>query len=193
MRRRTDASSLAVVGGERFRILKVVDDYTRANLCLAADTSLPGGGVIRDLEAVAARRSLSRQYVPDNGPEFTGLAMLRWAQSLRLDWHYIDPGKPQQNAFVESFNGRLREGLLTRRCTPHSHGPASSSRSRGAIITPNDRTACSAIWRRSPMRLATPAPQQAEAPRVTGSFAPRPIATPDLTSPNNEWILLSAG
>jgi putative transposase len=57
-------------------------------------------------------RGLPRQFVSDNGLEFTGLAMLRWAQSLRLDWHYIDPGKPQQNAFVESFNGRLRDELL---------------------------------------------------------------------------------
>jgi putative transposase len=102
----------ALVDGRRFRILAVVDDYTRENLYLVADTSLPGGRVIRELEAVVARRGLPRQCVSDNGPEFTCLAMLRWAQGLRLDWHYIDPGKPQQNAFVESFNGRLRDELL---------------------------------------------------------------------------------
>jgi putative transposase len=102
----------ALVDGRRFRILAVVDDYTRENLCLVADNSLPGDRVIRELEAVIARRGLPRQCVSDNGPEFTGLAMLRWAQSLRLDWHYIDPGKPQQNAFVESFNGRLRDEFL---------------------------------------------------------------------------------
>jgi len=101
-----------LVDGRRFRILAVVDDYTRENLCLVADSSLPGDRVIRELEAVIARRGLLRQCVFDNGPEFTGLAMLRWAQSLRLDWHYIDPGKPQQNAFVESVNGRLRDEFL---------------------------------------------------------------------------------
>ena len=64
----------ALVDGRRFRTLAVVDDYTRENLCLVADTSLPGGRVIRELEAVVARRGLPRQCVSDNGPEFTGLA-----------------------------------------------------------------------------------------------------------------------
>jgi len=102
----------ALSDGRRFRILAVVDDHTRENLCLVADTSLPSGRVIRELEAVIVRRGLPQQCVSDNGPEFTGLAMLGWAQSLRLDWHYIEPGKPQQNAFVESFNGRLRDECL---------------------------------------------------------------------------------
>src|SRR5699024_9465954 len=82
------------------------------SLCLVPDTSLPGGRVIRELEALVARRGLPRQCVSDNRPEFAGLAMLCWAKSLRLDWHYIDPGKPQQNAFIESFNGRLRDEML---------------------------------------------------------------------------------
>jgi putative transposase len=68
--------------------------------------------VIRELEAEVARRGRPRQCVSDNGPEFTSLAMLGWAHSLRLDRHYIDPGKPQQNAFVESFNGHLRDEFL---------------------------------------------------------------------------------
>jgi putative transposase len=67
----------ALSDGRRFRILAVVDDYTRENLCLVADTSLPGGRVIRELEAVIARRGLPRQCVSDNGPEFNGLANAR--------------------------------------------------------------------------------------------------------------------
>jgi hypothetical protein len=59
------------------------------SLCLVADTSLPSGRVIRELEAVIAQRGLPRQCVSDNGPEFAGLAMLGWAQTLHLDWHYI--------------------------------------------------------------------------------------------------------
>lgn len=102
----------ALSDGRRFRILAVVDDYTRESLCLVADTSLPGGRVIRELEAVVARRGLPRQCVSHNGPEFNDLAMLGWAQGLGLEWHYIDPGKPQQNAFIESFNGRLRDEFL---------------------------------------------------------------------------------
>ena len=102
----------ALADGRRFRILSVVDDYTRENLCLVPDTSLPGVRVIRELEAVVARRGLPQQCVSDNVPEFTGLVMQRWAHNLRLDWHHIDPGKPQQNAFIESFNGRLRDEFL---------------------------------------------------------------------------------
>jgi len=55
---------------------------------------------------------MRQECVSDNGPEFTGLAMLRWAQSPRLEWNHIDPRKPQQNAFVESFSGRLRDEFL---------------------------------------------------------------------------------
>jgi len=102
----------ALSDGRRFRILAVVDDYTRESLYLVADTSLPGARVIRELEAVIARRGLPRQSVSDNGPEFNGLAMLGWAQGLGLEWNYIDPGKPQQNAFIESFNGCLRDKFL---------------------------------------------------------------------------------
>jgi Integrase core domain len=50
--------------------------------------------------------------VSDNGTELTGMAILRWSQETRVEWHYIAPGKPQQNAFIESFNGRLRDELL---------------------------------------------------------------------------------
>lgn len=102
----------ALSDGRRFRILAVVDDYTWENMCLVADTSLPGTRMIRELEAVIARRGLPRQCVSDNGPEFNSLSMLGWAQGRGLDWHYIDPGKPQQNAFIESFNGRLRDEFL---------------------------------------------------------------------------------
>jgi putative transposase len=101
-----------LVDGRKIRILSVVDDFTRENLCLVVDTSLPAARVIRELKAVIAVRGLPRQCVSDNGPEFTSLAMLRWAQDLHLDWRYIDPGKPQQNAFIESFNGRLRDEFL---------------------------------------------------------------------------------
>ena len=81
-----------LVDGRRFRILSVVDDYTRESLCLVADTSLSGSRVIRELEALIAKRGLPAQCVSDNGPEVTGLAMLRWAQALGIDWRYIDPG-----------------------------------------------------------------------------------------------------
>jgi len=99
-----------LVDGRRFCILSVVDDYTRERLCLTADTSLPSGRVIRELEAVIARRGLPTQCVSDN--EFTSLALLRWMRTLRIYRNYIDPGKPQQDALVEGLNGRFRDEFL---------------------------------------------------------------------------------
>jgi len=90
----------------------VVDDYSRECLALVVDTSLSGQRVARELDAVIARRSRPATIVSDNGTEFTSMAILRWAQEARVAWHYIAPGKPNQNAFVESFNGRLRDKLL---------------------------------------------------------------------------------
>ena len=76
------------------------------------DTSLPGLRVVRELDAIMASRGRPVMCVSDNGTELTGMAILRWSQETRVEWHYIAPGKPQQNAFIESFNGRLRDELL---------------------------------------------------------------------------------
>src|SRR5215211_5470918 len=107
-----DFLSDAFTDGRRFRILAIVDDFTRECLTLAADTSLPGLRVARELDAVIALRGRPTTIVSDNGTELTSLAMLRWSQETQVQWHYIAPGKPQQNAFVESFNGRLRDECL---------------------------------------------------------------------------------
>jgi len=96
----------------RFRILAVVDDFTRECLALVADTSLSGARVERELDAIIAQRGRPLCVVSDNGTELTSVAILRWSQDTRIEWHYIAPGKPTQNAFIESFNGRLRDELL---------------------------------------------------------------------------------
>lgn len=98
--------------GRRFRILAVVDDFTRECLALAVDTSISGLRVARELDAIIAVRGKPLMIVSDNGTELTSLAILRWTQERRIEWHYIAPGKPQQNGFVESFNGRLRDECL---------------------------------------------------------------------------------
>jgi putative transposase len=98
-------------GRRRFRILAVVDDCTRECLVLVADTSIPGLRVVRELDRIMAGRTKPRAIVSDNGTELTSNAMLRWADEHRVAWHYIVPGKPTQNAFIESFNGRLRDEL----------------------------------------------------------------------------------
>ena len=98
--------------GRRIRILAVVDDFTRECLALVVDTSLSGGRVARELDAIITERSKPLMIVSDNGTELTSLAILKWTQDRSIEWHYIAPGKPQQNGYVESFNGRLRDECL---------------------------------------------------------------------------------
>jgi putative transposase len=98
--------------GRRFRVLAVVDDFTRECLALVADTSLSGDRVARELDAVMALRGRPGMVVSDNGTEFTPTAILSWSPQTGVDWHYIAPGKPMQNGFIESFNGRLRDEFL---------------------------------------------------------------------------------
>jgi putative transposase len=67
---------------------------------------------VRELDVLIIARGRPAMIVSDNGTELTSTAVLRWSQERQVEWHYIAPGKPQQNAFIESFNGRLRDELL---------------------------------------------------------------------------------
>ena len=96
----------------RFRILAVGDDCTRENLALEADFAFSGERMTRVLDTIAAIRGYPGTIVMDNGPEMVSLAMLRWAVDRGVRLHHIAPGKPIQNAFIESFNGRLRDECL---------------------------------------------------------------------------------
>lgn len=96
----------------RFRILAVGDDCTRENLALEADFAFSGDRMTRVLDTIAAVRGYPETIVMDNGPEMVSLAMLRWAVDRGVRLHHIAPGKPIQNAFIESFNGRLRDECL---------------------------------------------------------------------------------
>ena len=100
------------IDGRRMRILVVVDDCTRECLALVADTSISGIRVARELDRLLAQCGKPRMIVSDNGTELTSNAILRWADDYKVAWHYIAPGKPVQNAFAESFIGRLRDELL---------------------------------------------------------------------------------
>ena len=99
-------------GGRNFRMLCVVDDCTREALEIEVAGSLPSGRVIRVLERLIEERGRPDVIVHDNGPEFTSNMILEWAYSKKLKLCPIQPGKPVQNAFVESFNGRLRDECL---------------------------------------------------------------------------------
>ena len=107
-----DFVSDAFTDGRRFRVLAVIDDYSRECLALVADTSLSGHRVTRELDAIIARRGKPRTLVSDNGTELTSVAILKWCQQTKVGWHYIAPGKPMQNGFVESFNGSFRDEWL---------------------------------------------------------------------------------
>jgi putative transposase len=111
----------------KFCILAVNDDCCRENLCLVPDTSISGARVARELDAliriygkpaciVSDNRcpagDLSETNLPRGGTEFTSKAILKWANDNKVEWHYIDPGKPQQNGYIESFNGSLRDECL---------------------------------------------------------------------------------
>src|SRR5690606_22338197 len=98
--------------GRRFRILNVVDDVTRECLAAIPDTSISGRRVARELTTLIARRGRPGMIVSDHGTEFTSNAILAWSKDHRIDWHYIAPGKPMQNGYIESFNGRMRDELL---------------------------------------------------------------------------------
>lgn len=107
-----DFVSDAFTDGRRFRVLAIVDDFSRECLSLVADTSLSGHRVTRELTELMAGRGRPKTIVSDNGTELTSMAVLRWCQKTGVEWHYIAPGKPTQNAFVESFNGSFRDELL---------------------------------------------------------------------------------
>jgi len=98
--------------GRRFRVLNIVDDVTKTCLGAIPDTSIPGRRVAREMTAIVERNGKPKMIVSDNGTEFTCNAMLAWCRDNNIDWHFIAPGKPMQNGFVESFNGRMRDELL---------------------------------------------------------------------------------
>lgn len=98
--------------GRSFRVLSIVDDRTRECLALEPDTSLPGSRVVQILSGLVAERGRPTVIVSDNGPEFAGRALDQWAYQQGVRLHFIDRGKPIQNAYVESFQGKLRDECL---------------------------------------------------------------------------------
>jgi len=101
-----------LANGRRFRILNIVDDVTRECLGAVPDVSISGVRVARELSAIVARRGKPGMIISDNGTELTSNAILAWSAETGIEWHYIAPGKPMQNGYIESFNGRMRDELL---------------------------------------------------------------------------------
>ena len=107
-----DFVSDRLASGRSFRNLTLVDDYTRECLAIEVDTSLGGARVRRVLERVVAERGSPGAILSDNGPEFQSRAVEAWSLEAKVRHDFIEPGKPVQNAFIESFNGRFREECL---------------------------------------------------------------------------------
>lgn len=101
-----------MANGRRFRVLNITDDVTHECLGAIPDTSISGHRVARELAAIIAKRGKPGMIVSDNGTELTSHAIFAWTRNQAIDWHYIALGKPTQNAFVESFNGKMRDELL---------------------------------------------------------------------------------
>jgi putative transposase len=98
--------------GRRLKLLTVVDDFSRYCAAIEVDTSIPGARVVQVLELLAEDQGLPEVIVTDNGPEFTGKALDTWAYKNKVRLDFIRPGKPVENAFIESFNGRCRDECL---------------------------------------------------------------------------------
>ena len=157
----------------KFRMLAVNDDCCRENLCLMADTSISGARVARELDALVRAYGKPACIVSDNGTEFTSRAILKWAGDNDVGWHYIDPGKPQQNGFIESFNGSLRDELLNEEIFDTLDDAEESWRSGGTITTTSDHTR---HWRtKHPLKRVE---------RLSNLRAPRTTRLPKLTTKN---------
>ena len=107
-----DFVSDALGTGRRFRTLNIVDDFSREAPAIEVDTSLSGVRVTRVLDRLKIERGLPLHIRSDNGPEFISKAVEQWAYENGVEWHFIEPGKPSENAYVESFNGKFRDECL---------------------------------------------------------------------------------
>ncbi|TAZ43468.1 IS3-like element ISRle4 family transposase, partial [Rhizobium ruizarguesonis] len=172
--------------GRRLRILTVVDDCTRECLALVADTSLSGLRVARELDRIIEERGKPRMIVSDNGSEFTSNAILQWADRTKVDWHYIAPGKPIQNAFIESFNGRLRDEFLNETLfSSLAHARSALSNWRSDY---NDQRPHSGLGWLTPAEFAqTLNPRRDAVLRSRNGSAPQPAATEPTTATKNRW------
>ena len=147
-----DFVSDVLADGRRFRVLVIVDDFTRECLALVVDTSISGRRVARELDAVVAARGKPVMIVSDNGTELTSHAILRWQEERGVGWHYIAPGKPQQNAFVESLNGRFATSASTSTCSTACRRHGGLLKPGGWTIMPAGRTPASTVRPRTSLQ-----------------------------------------
>ena len=181
-----------LVTGRRFRVLNVVDDVTRECLAAVPDTSISGKRVVRELTELIAVHGKPGMIVSDNGTELTSNAVLAWCGEARVEWHYTAPGKPTQNAFVESFNGRMRDELLNETLfTSLAH-----AREKIAAWANDYNTARphSSLGYATPAAFAADLKKQGAASlRIAGGYATQPLASPAHLGNNDAEALIATG
>jgi putative transposase len=188
----TDFVHDRLANGRRFRVLTIIDDVTKECLAAIPDTSLSRKRVVREMTELIARRGRPGAIVNDNGSEFTSSAVLAVTQAAGLDWRYIAPGKLTQNAFAESFQGRMRDECLNE----HLFFSINHARAivAGWVDDFNTAHPHSAIGYMTPAAYAaTLKPQRASALRHPESSAPMPVATVALTRNSQPRIPVTPG
>ncbi|WP_209490551.1 IS3 family transposase [Xanthobacter flavus] len=178
--------------GRRFRMLAIVDDCTRECLALVADTSLSGVRVARELDRLLAERGRPKMIVSDNGSEFTSNAILAWTDAARVEWHYIAPGKPMQNGFIESFNGRLRDELLNETLFS-SLSQARAALARWQVDYNTDRPHSKLGWQTPSAFASTFHPRRDQTLRNMNGSASAPAAQHARQGKSNRQNELTAG
>ena len=177
--------------GRRFRILNIVDDVTRECLAAVPDTSISGKRVARDLATLIRRRGKPGMIVSDNGTEFTSNAILSFASDSKIEWRYIAPGKPMQNGFCESFNGRMRDELLNETLF------LSLDHAREKIVAwvsdYNHRRPHSSLGYATPAEYAANLTATGDRLRNPDQLRRSPVATPAPSGVSNPGTLIAAG
>ena len=181
-----------MASGRRFRVLNVVDDVTRECLAAVPETSISGKRVVRELAELIAQRGRPGMIVSDNGTELTSNAVLEWCGEASIEWHYTAPGKPTQNAFVESFNGRMRDELLNETLF------ASLAHAREKIAAwahdYNTKRPHSSLGYATPAAFAADLKKQGAASlRIAGGYATQPLASPAHVGNNDAEALIATG
>lgn len=177
--------------GRRFRILNIVDDVTRECLAAVPDTSISGRRVARELSALIERRGKPGLIVSDHGTEFTSNAVLYWCQDNQIAWHFIAPGKPMQNGFCESFNGRMRDELLNESLfLGLSHARDMIA---GWVDDYNQRRPHSALAYETPAAYAANLTATGDRLRNPDQLRRSPVAPPQPNGLQNSPALIAAG
>ena len=187
-----DFVSDQLTDGRRFRILTVIDNCTRECLALVVDTSLSGARVARELDVIIQQRGRPETIVSDNGTELTSNAILGWADEASVGWHYIAPGKSQQNGFNESFNGRLRDELLNEtlfRSLPHARVVLETWRRDYNETRPHSKLG----WLTPKAYAQTLTGKIGRSAALVDGSADRPLANPTNPSSDYQRTLVMAG